>query len=304
MKRTALLAIVAGLLPALAQAATRVASDSNCPSAEAISQRLLGLVAAGGPTAASARVHSEGEMLRIEVSTPGEGEQARSLPAVGGCDERAELAALVIAAWLDALPASKIAAPGIPPRERPSTALVGGGPPVEIDTRALLGAGCFASADALGPSAGLAVIAAMPHLIEAFGLTAEAALGLPRQMGLGDGTVHFLRPTFALAGSGELGGRRWTVRPQAGIVLGVLRVRGSGFADNNGSATTTTWGGVGGATLVRAWQGNELWLRLDGMAWPQGRAARSRQLPTDVVIEAPLPEWELRLTAGYSFGVH
>lgn len=304
MKRAALSAVVACLLSGRAQAATRVASDSNCPSAEAISQRLLGLVAAGGPAAAFARVRSEGGSLRIEVSTPGEGEQARSLPAVGDCEERAELAALVIAAWLDALPAGKIAAPGIPPREHPSTALVGGGPPVEINTRALLGAGVFASADTLGPSGGLTVVAAMPHLIEAFGLTAEAALGLPRQMGLADGTVHLFRPTFALAGSGELGGRRWTVRPQAGIALGVLRVRGSGFVSNNSTATVATWGGVAGVTLVRAWRGDELWLRLDGMAWPQGRAAQSRQLPTDVVIEAPFPEWELRLTAGYSFGVH
>lgn len=304
MKRAVLSSIVVCLLPGLARAATRVTSETNCPSAEAISQRLLGLVAARGPTAASARVRSEGESLRIEVSTPGEEEQARSLPAVGDCDERAELAALVIAAWLDALPAGRIAAPGIPPREHPSSALVGGGPPVTINTRTLLGAGFFGSADVLGPSAGLAVVGAMPRLIEGFGLTAEVALGLPRQMGLGEGTVHFVRPTFAMAGSGELGGRRWMVRPQAGIALGLLRVRGSGFVSNNSTSTAATWGAVGGVTLVRAWRGKELWLRLDGMAWPQGRAARSRQLPTDLMIEAPFPEWEVRLTAGYSFGVH
>ena len=50
MKKISLaLTLAAVAMPALAPAATRVSSDTNCPSADAISQRLLGLLAAGGP---------------------------------------------------------------------------------------------------------------------------------------------------------------------------------------------------------------------------------------------------------------
>ncbi len=55
MKR-AWLTILLAAVPVPAGAAARVSSDSACPSSDAVSQRLLGLLAAGGPEAASAHV--------------------------------------------------------------------------------------------------------------------------------------------------------------------------------------------------------------------------------------------------------
>jgi hypothetical protein len=55
--------------------------------------------------------------------------------------------------------------------------------------------------------------------------------------------------------------------------------------------------------LARSWRRNELWLRLDALLWPQGRSVRSK-LPSGSDIEVALPEWEIRLAAGFSWGIH
>jgi len=312
MKKHSLgLALVVVAIPAASNAATRVSSDSNCPSSDAISQRLLGLFAAGGPATASARVRSEGQSLRIELSTPGEGSQARSVPASGDCEARAEMAALIIASWLDAMPIGTISTPGVPPRApQPAPRRTGvtdpldnpENPAISISTRTLVGAGFFGLADNQGASAGFALEAAMPNLLEHFGWTAEASLGLPRQMSVGQGIAHYWRPTFALAATGEIHAGNWVVRPRAGVALGVLSVKGTSYVQND-SATTVTWGAGGGLTLARPWQRNEAWLRLEGLMWPQGRAVRSKRVPSGPDFEAAFPEWEIRLTAGVSWGI-
>jgi hypothetical protein len=306
------LALVA--FPAASTAATRVSSDSNCPSSDAISQRLLGLLAAGGPAAASVRVRSEGESLRIELSTVGEADQQRTVPASGDCEARAEMAALVIASWLGAMPVGSISTPGVPPRA-PLPAAMGrstdsdplddpDNPIISISTRTLLGAGCFGLVDGKGGSVGFAIDAGMPTLLDHFGWNAQVSLGSPRQMAVGQGTAHYWRPTFALAATGEVRARNWLLRPQAGVAFGILSIRGLGFNDQNISATSFTWGAGAGVTLARAWRRGEAWLRLEGVLWPQGRAVLGKQLPSGPDIAVPFPDWELRLTAGLSWGIH
>ena len=312
MKKISLaLTLAAVAMPALSHAATRVSSDTNCPSADAISQRLLGLLAAGGPATSSARVRSEGETLHIELATPGEANRERTVPGSGDCEARAEMAALIIAAWLDAMPVGTISTPGVPPRApppaprqatEPDPLEEAENPPLSLGTRTLVGAGLFGLVDTEGASPGFALEAAMPNLVELFGWTAEVSLSLPRQISAGQGTAHYWRPTFALAATGEIRANNWAVRPQAGAALGILSVKGTGY-DQNSRATTVTWGAGAGVALARSWRRNELWLRLDALLWPQGRSVRSK-LPSGSDIEVALPEWEIRLAAGFSWGIH
>ena len=313
MKRTSAALVAMTLLtPGIAVAATRVASDSSCPSADAVSQRLLGLVASGGPTTASARVRGEGDNLRIELSFPGEADQERTVAAGGDCEARAETAALVIASWLDAMPVGTISAPGIPPRAPPPAPAPSAEaeplddeeePRLPVSTHALVGAGLFGLADSDGASAGLVLVGGMPRLLGVLGWLAEASLGLPREVGVGpQGTARYWRPTFGLAATVEMAVRSWRFRPQAGPALGVLSVRGSDYQPNN-RATTVTWGASAGLAMARSWRRGEIWLRLDGLAWPQGRILRSKQLPSGPDFETALPEMEARLAAGMSFGI-
>jgi hypothetical protein len=299
------LAILAA--PAAASAATRVYSDSNCPSSDAISTRLLGLIPAHGPEGALARVYDNGQSLRIELSTPSEPNQQRTIPVTADCEERAELAALLIASWLDVMPeGGHLKPPGIPPRETGEIVRISGGgrdpdaPQTRTSTRTLIGAGLLGMVDENGASTGLVLSASMPDLVEDFGLLFDASLGLPRSLGVGQGTAKYYRPTLALKASAAVFRKHWRLRVVVGPALGVLSVSGSGYVENL-SDTTVMWGLDFGLVLARAWDQNEAWVSLGSDAWPQGRQIRSK--PDSMDIGVTLPQWEGRLIAGFSWGV-
>lgn len=304
------LAVVLLALPARGEAATRVTSDSACPSSDAIGARLLGMLSSGGPEAASARVRNDGSSLHIEVSAPGETDQQRTVPLAGDCDQRAEMAALIIASWLGAMPVHDIKAPGIPPRPRPPGAVQRSSDydpsddplwdPTRTSGRALLGAGGFGMVDSQGGDGGLVVLTGMPALIEDFGAFFEASLGWARELAVGQGRARYWRPTFTLQGSAQVHTDPWLVRLLVGPALAVLAVSGSGY-DHDTSATTVTWGIDFGLALVRAWRKQEVWLSCATAAWPQSR--RIRSLPTSPTSDVALPGLEVRVAAGFSWGI-
>jgi hypothetical protein len=309
MKTFTAIALIATMMPLPSLAAARVSSNSNCPSSDAIGLRLLGLLAAGGPESASVRVRIEGESMRIEVSTPGEESRQRTVPATGDCDSLAEMAAFVIAAWLDAMPIGSVRTPGVPPREvryKPKAGRKGDlfdeSEPLAFSTRTLLGGGVFALGDGLGASAGLAAMIGMPNLIENVGWQLEGSMSLSRQMAVGQGTAHIRRPTFALFATFELYRKQWLVRAQVGPALGVLLVHGAGYYANE-SDTSVMWGADVGLSLVRPWKRHEMWLRLDAIAWPQGRSILSQQGPASPNLMVPLPSLEVRSVLGFSLGI-
>ena len=283
-----------------ALASARVSSNSNCPSSDAISLRLLGLLAAGGPESASARVRSEGDSMRIEVSTPGEESRQRTVEVTGDCDSRAEMAAFIIAAWLDAMPVGTVSSPGIPPREvqpasRSSGVFI---KRLSFSARTLLGGGVFGLGDSLGASAGLAALIGMPNLIENVGWLLEGSMTLSRQMKVGIGSARIRRPTVALSATFELYRKRWLLRAQVGPALGILLIDGTGYQTNR-TDTSIMWGADVGLSLARPWRSHEMWLRLDAIAWPQGRSILSQQ-PNHA---EPLPSSEVRLVLGFSLGI-
>ncbi len=301
-----LLVVALGVLavPVQASAATRVSSNSDCPSSDAISLRLLGLLAAGGPEDAAARVNVDEQSMHIDVAAPGDTSQERTVPLAGNCDERAEMAAMIIASWLDAMPAGTIRPPGIPPKERRETwASSGSGDPsdnpdwepIRTSTRTQAGVGILGLADKQGVNPGLALAAGMPELIEDFGLAVEASVGLYRDLGVGIGTARYWRPTLALKLTADAYRGRWILRVLVGPALGLLLVNGSGY-DRNLSDTTVMWGIDFGLALARAWQKREAWISLAAMAWPQGRSIRST--PEAPGSQVALPEWEVRLVTG------
>jgi hypothetical protein len=285
-----------------------VSSNSECPSAEAVSAHLLGLLPTGGPENAAARVRSDGQSMRIDLSAPGEETQQRSLFVDGDCKARAELAAYVIASWLDAMPVGTLKAPGIPPREpRPlassSTHFFDPeGEPLSISTRTVVGAGVLGQNDTLGTVAGGLLVVGMPSLIEQTGWLFESSLASSRQLSVGQGTVSFRRPTFTLALTYNFYGKRWAIRGRLGGSLGVLMASGSGFAPNN-STTTVMWGLNAGLALTRRWHRHEWWLGLDTTGWPQGRRILTRVGNAGTVLSKELPSWDLRFVLGYAFAI-
>lgn len=317
MKRTGLAFLLSTLLvPSPSAAATRVSSNSDCPSSDAISVRLLGLLSAGGPEAATALVTTDGASMRVELSTPGESARERTVPLTGDCEQRAEMAALVIASWLDVMPVGTLKTPGIPPKEaRASDGRAGdtssdGEAPGDLDdgrgvvrmsTRKRFGVGAFGLADKDGANAGLSFELGMPNLLDVFGWMAQVQFGLPRTLTVGQGTASYFRPTVGLSVTGEILSSTWVVRAHLGPELGVLVVSGSGYEQNR-SETTVTWGANVGLTIARLIKGNQVWLRIEGVVWPSERSIRSNRVPSGPDIAVPLSGWEARLAAGYAWG--
>ena len=313
MKALVALALTATVLAISSRsfAAARISSNSNCPSSDAISVRLLGLLAAGGPESASARVRSEGDSMRIEVSTPGEESRQRTVEAKGDCESRAEMAALIIAAWLDAMPVGTVSTPGVPPREArplPKSSRAGdaldetGVERLSFSAHTLLGVGAFGLGDGLGASAGLAALIGMPNVIENVGWLLEASMSLSRQMVVRPGTAHIRRPTLVLSATFELYRKHWLLRAQVGPSLGFLLVEGTDYPSNLRD-TSIMWGADVGLSLARPWRHHEVWLRLDAIAWPQGRNILSQQGPGSPNLAVPLPSLEVRSVLGFSLGI-
>lgn len=296
------------MIPSRAWSAARVSSNSDCPSAEAVSGHLLGLLPAGGPENVAARVRNDGQAMRIDLSAPGEATQQRSLSVDGDCNARAELAAYVIAAWLDAMPVGTVKAPGIPPRERrplesSSTHFFDPeGEPLSISTTIVVGAGVLGQSDTLGTAAGGLLFIGMPSLIEQTGWLFESSLTSSRQLSVGQGTATFRRPTFTLALTYDFYRQRWAIRGRLGGSLGVLMASGSGYAPSN-STTSVMWGLNGGLALARRWHRHECWLGFDTTGWPQGRRVLTRVSDSGTVLAKELPSWDLRFVLGYSFAI-
>ena len=290
-----------------------MSSNSECPSAEAVSARLFGLLPARGPENASVRVHNDGQTMRIDLSTPGEETQQRSLPqgGDGDCNARAEIAAYVIAAWLDAMPVGTVKAPGIPPRERrpleSSNSASSYDPDAEhvsVSTRTMLGAGVLGASDSLGTTAGALILIGMPSLIEQTGWVFESSLTPSRQLSLGQGTATFRRPTCTLGLTTDLYRSRWAFRGQLGASLGVLMVSGSGYVGYKATTTTSVmWGLDVGLAVIRRWHRHEAWLRFAATAWPQGRRIVTGLMDSGALLSKELPSWELRVLLGYSYAV-
>jgi hypothetical protein len=299
-------------LPA-AKGATRVSSNTNCPSSDAVSLKLVGLLSAGGPASASARVRAEsnrdGLSLFIELSTPGEETHQRVLPATGDCESRAEAAALIIAAWLDAMPAAVLAAPGIPPRIRETAPTSGDATdlveeeapePLPKGLRTLVGGSLLGLADGQGADAGLALDGTL--LFGQFGLALNASVALPRGVTVGQGTANYWRPTLELNAMAQLHAAKWSLYAQAGPAVALLLVQGTGFDPNRSDYSYELSAGAGLRAMI-PWKSKTAWLTVGGILWPQGRKVESTVANSTAIISAPLPGWEVRVAIGLSWRV-
>ena len=163
-----------------ASAAPRVTSDSDCPSAAEVMTRLGGLWSADNPVSVAAHVRIQGGQMAVELASESEPATSRMLPAEPDCGSRAQAAALVIAAWLDGMPADplgrvdSVAALSVEP---PSLRAPVTQTPLPAQSRASLGIGGFASLDGRGAGAALSGEAAWTRLAGRFGLAAALGCG-------------------------------------------------------------------------------------------------------------------------------
>jgi hypothetical protein len=305
----ALTALGAAAQPA--KSAPLVTSDSDCPSAADVMSRLAGLVSGDNPTSVVARIRVQLGQIAVQLAGESDIAATRVLPAEPDCGSRAQSAALVIAAWLDAMPADSLvlaepvaaSAPATAPATAPVTAPVPAPAlaptSLSAQSRFSLGLGAYASVDVRGAGAALSGETAWARVVGRFGLAATLCSPLPRDTTVAGGTALWWRPVLALVLRAPLTQGTWIVDAGVGPVFGLLLVSGSGFRPNH-TDVAVSWGALAGLRLAHGrGHAGAYWAELRTLLWP---AAQTIRVTGANPSSAALPRIEGQLGLGFSFG--
>jgi hypothetical protein len=291
-----------------AWAAPVITSDSDCPSVPEVVARLTGLLSGNSPgTSGAAHIRVQAGQMVVELAGEGEPAASRILPAEADCHSRAQAAALVIAAWLDNMPAdSQAQAESVPALAIEPASLHAQSPVTEAappaPSRFSLGAAVFASIDTQGPGAVLSAEAAWKRLAGRLGLATALSLPLPRDTNVGQGKARWWRPVLALALRAPLTKGTWILDAGAGPVFGLLLVAGNGFQQNR-TALAVSWGATAGFRLAHRNRSKWVyWTELRTFLWPSAQNIRN-DVQGSAAKLAALPRIEVHLGLGCSFDV-
>jgi hypothetical protein len=221
------------LLLLLAQAGparVTVQSDTSCPTAAEVESRLQALLPplAEGVAPAQAAISAEDGSLRVRLrSAEGAPLGERRLTLEASCADRANVVAVVIAAWEAQERAEHVQEPSLP-RRPPAPALSAGPPPPRPPALALeLWAGPALTLLPGGPRAGGTVAAGL------WGQRFGARLALhgvwPLGQELPDGRARWTRSAAALELGVRAAGRLGRLDAHAGPVAGMLVAQGQSF---------------------------------------------------------------------------
>ena len=285
--------VSAALLAALP---LRVSGSSDCPRPAEVAARLEGLLP--GPPPAESELHlavveRRGAALHLELrDAKGAILAQRDVVDRSACPDLAGVAAVMIAAWEAELRGTSPdlpPAPVLPKVSRPWSWDVGGA-----------GFAAFSGAWAWAPG-GLAIASVgTPGGFFAVELVAGGSGARPVFVGRG-------RAQWFHAGAG-LGARVRLARESLGVDLhaqafyALLSVQGAGFMENFGSLDFDP-GALVGARLWYRLGSFRPWVGVGGFAWFRPQQVRVQQSPGGVEESAPLPRFELLLSAGVLFGV-
>jgi hypothetical protein len=210
-----------------------VESTTTCPTAAEVEARLQALLppATEGTPRRRAKLASEDGALHVYLAAlDGTPLGDRTLAVEASCADRANVAAVVIAAWEAQQRAEEVQAPSLPRRPAPAPAVVVAPapeppPPPRVTVEVTAGPAATLTGRAVSPTLALAV--------EMWGQRVGARLGLfglaPRTETLGAGSARWTR----VGGTLELGvrarGPAGRLDAHGGLVAAGLMAQGSGF---------------------------------------------------------------------------
>lgn len=291
-------------VPRFGRAAPSVTSDSECPSASAVSAGLVGLLPSGDPVFAVANIRTLGDRQVVELSSEGEPVGRRELPPQADCQTRALDAALIIAAWLDAMPARSFEPPDVtasapPPHDKTSAV-----PPTDEEPhRVWVGLGLLGMLDAVGANMGMTAEVAIERVVGSLGLAAATSAALARDVTVGQGTARWWRPALQAALRLPLLDDDWNLEASLGPILGLIVLQGRGY-DQNRKDVVSSWGAGAGLRSARTWGRAQLWFELSGRFWPERQRIRNEVQDTKTTRTEELPRWEGYFGLGFSLAAH
>ncbi|HEX7596997.1 MAG TPA: hypothetical protein VF518_02220 [Polyangia bacterium] len=263
-------------------AAVEVRSTTDCPSAQAVTERLIPLLPPStGPGDARdvaqiqvVEIRGDGtadlwlRLLRADASEIGD----RRVSLQGSCSEMAEAVATIFATWKTDPRPEGFAAPkdtAILEEETPPAAL-GSSPPAYFEY--LLGAGVgVAMVGGTAAAGNLEVLAGRPT--SHWQLRLSVAGQTSRQVALAPGSVDWQHSSAALGLAWRLLNPRWLVGLDAGPLAGWATVSGQGFASSR-QKRSFEYGGTTGVRLGRKIGRWAFWAEARVALWIQGYRAQ------------------------------
>jgi hypothetical protein len=284
-----------------ADGALVIVSDSDCPSAEAVRDALVGLRPVEQWPALSVAIRATAQTLVVEIGP--EKTNPRQLAVGPDCAMRATDVALVISTWTGDLPVEAAGAPVLQPAtpipppsqdKRPETVI-----PKSDARESEIGAGVLA-ATAGGIVPGIRV--EFGRMRPGSGLGWQVYLTVPaaRQVNVGGGTTRWTRISAGAALDARWAMRRFFLD---GALVGVAALTyawGQGYVANQ-SDWSPTWALGAGIRAGTPWGRIRLWLDLCAVKWLREQRVQIDPVTTGTANAANLPSWDAQAAIGISY---
>ena len=277
-----------------------IASDSSCPSADAVRQALAGLRPATERPAAVVVIRAGEQSLSIDLGS--RGTRQRQLAIGPDCPARAMSAALVIATWLNDLPAEmtdapilhapEVMTPSPPPRPSPL--------PRRSAYQEIGAAVSTAVPGDWAPGGNAEFIRMWAE--RGLGLLASVGLRAPRNVWVGNGVTRWMRSTASVALHARQASQRAFVAADLGLGVAYTAAWGTGYAETK-SAHSTTWGPVAGARAGIPWGHFRLWTDLRVKRFFPSESVQVNSTSSTTSTSAALPSWEGQWSLGVSYAL-
>jgi hypothetical protein len=278
-----------------------VESSTSCPTAAEVETRLAALlpsVSEGAPREHATISTEEGTLSVHLISADGTPIGQRTLTLDVSCADRANVIAVVIAAWEaqqrpELMPAPALASTPSPPAPVPTASV--SPPPVyrsPLEVEITVGPALTWSDGTLSAKG----IAAATIWGRRLGARAALFGAWPQQDGLGEGQARWTRTGATLELGHRTRGRAGRLDLHGGVAAGAVIARGQGFESDR-----TTGGFSPGLTAALDWSWSlgrvALGLGAGAWGWTAQRLVSSSTSPAT----RPLPRLELALNASVGF---
>jgi hypothetical protein len=278
-----------------ADSALVIVSDSNCPSAEAVREVLLGFRPVGQWPALSVAIRATLQALVVEIGP--QKTNPRQLAVGPDCAARATAVAVVIAAWTGDLPVEAAGTPILQPATPSPQPSVGKKPetltPKTNPGQSEIGAGLLV-ATAGGVVPGVRVEFARMRRGSGFGWQFDLTVPADRQVALGGVVIRWIRVSAGIGLDARWVMRRFFLDGELGGVAALTYAWGQGYLANQ-SDWSPTWGLAAGIRAGMPWGRARLWLDLRAVKWLLEQSVQINPVATG------LPSWDAQAAIGISY---
>ena len=271
-----------------------IASDSSCPSVETVRQALAQIRPATEWPADLVLIRTTPHVLSIDL---GRGSRKqRQLAMEPDCAARATSAALVIATWMDDLPAEVTGAPVLLERDEED---VQPPQPVRGPAHYETGAGLSAAAGGgLAPGVYVEFVRLRPE--SDLGWLAGMTLVAPREISVDTGVSRWMRTSAAVGAQARKIYKRLLLTADLGLAIAYTAAWGSGYAKDKTDGSFT-WGPIADVRAGIPWGRFRLWTAVRAFWWLRPESVQVDARTPAGSARRDLPSWDAQGLLGLSY---